>query len=263
MADSAKYNVIGTGYDRHRKADPRIVNELVRLLALPAGARVFDLGCGTGNYTTAMAHQGYAMTGLDPSSEMLGKARAKSSSVEWHQGRGENIGLPPASFDGAMTTLTIHHMPDRAKVFAQVRRVLKPGAPFVIFSATPDQTQHYWVGHYWPRAMMTSIWHMPTQETVSLALASAGFSEPEFIPWWTPPDLQDLFWYAGKDRPELYFDPEFRAGISAYREHCSVEELSQGLSQLRADLDSGHWRKIRAAAEYPGGDYCFFVSRAL
>ena len=53
-----------------------------------------------------------------------------------------------------------------------------------------------------------------------------------------------MFLYAGKDRPELYFDEGFRNGISAFREFASAE-VAHGLAGLRADLDSGRWRAIR------------------
>ena len=83
------------------------------------------------------------------------------------------------------------------------------------------------------------------------------------MPWFVPADLRDLFWHAGYDRPELYFDPEFRFGISAFREHCPDEELYTGLERLRTDLDTGHWYVLRRAADTSGSDYCFFVADSV
>ena len=60
--------------------------------------------------------------------------------------------------------------------------------------------------------------------------------------------LTDLFLYAGKNRPELYFDEGFRNGISSFREYAGAE-VPDGLARLRADLDSGRWQAIRAGAD--------------
>ena len=61
------YDTIGTGYDGTRQADAYLLGRLWDLLALPAGARVLDVGCGTGNYTSALQVLGLSMTGVEPS----------------------------------------------------------------------------------------------------------------------------------------------------------------------------------------------------
>ena len=258
----AKYDRIGTGYDSTRKPDARITASLVEHLALPPGSAVVDVGCGTGNYTVELARRGYQMTGVDPSTEMLAHARAKSGDVRWMSGSSDTLPLNANTFDGTVATLTIHHWADLSRAFLEVRRVVKSGERFVVFSATPEQTSAYWVGHYFPKALAAAVRQMPTQESVALALRGAGFSEPQFVPWQVPSDLTDLFWYAGKDHPELYFSSAFRMGVSAFREHCTPRDLESGLAKLRADLDTGRWQNIRTAAQTAIGDYCFFIAEA-
>lgn len=203
------------------------------------------------------------MTAVDPSREMLGHARHKSDDVRWVNSYSDDMPFSTGEFSGAVATLTIHHWPNRRASFTEIRRILKTGTRFVIFSSTPEQMNSYWIGHYFPRTMASTIWRMPTAETVSLALVAAGFTEPRCVPWFVPDDLMDLFWYAGKDRSDLYFDPTYRAGISGFREYCSDHELEDGLRRLRSDLDTGHWREVRRAAETLIGDYCFFVAEAV
>ena len=91
------------------------------------------------------------------------------------------------------------------------------------------------------------------------ALSAAGFRSVALEPWDVPPDLTDMFLYAGKNRPEIYFDEGFRNGISSFREYAAAE-VPHGLARLRADLDSGRWEAIRAGADHGRGDYCFFVA---
>ena len=89
--------------------------------------------------------------------------------------------------------------------------------------------------------MESAVRACPAGRTVEAALSAAGFRSVAIEPWDVPPDLEDKFLYAGKDRPELYFDKGFRSGISAFRELAGAE-VAQGLDRLRADLDSGRWR---------------------
>jgi ubiquinone/menaquinone biosynthesis C-methylase UbiE len=56
--DTPTYESIGEGYSRHRQADSRIVRELARLLELPKGSEIVEVGAGTGNYAFALARLG-------------------------------------------------------------------------------------------------------------------------------------------------------------------------------------------------------------
>jgi SAM-dependent methyltransferase len=49
-------------------------------LAAPTGKRVLDLCCGPGRFCVATARRGYAVTGVDRTSFLLGKARALAQS---------------------------------------------------------------------------------------------------------------------------------------------------------------------------------------
>ena len=91
------------------------------------------------------------------------------------------------------------------------------------------------------------------------ALSAAGFRLAGLEPWDVPSDPVDMFLYAGKDRPELYFDERFRNGISSFREFASGE-VADGLARPRADLDAGRWEGIRTRAGQGRGDYCFLVA---
>ncbi len=66
------------------------VDFVVEELQLAPGARVLDVGCGTGRHSIELAKRGYRVTGVDLSPGMLARARAKAEeagvSVEWVHG---------------------------------------------------------------------------------------------------------------------------------------------------------------------------------
>lgn len=256
---AVKYDRIGDGYDLTRRADPRITERLMSLLDAAPGAPVLDVACGTGNYTFALAERGLAMVGGDLSQNMLAQARAKHPHLPLVRAAGAALPFADDAFAHAITTLAIHHLADLPSVFSSVRRVVASGGRYVIFSALPEQVATYWLTAYFPAMMAAAERVCPSRWTVEAALSAAGFRSVALEPWEVPPDLTDLFLYAGKDRPELYFDEGFRNGISAFREHAGAE-VPDGLARLRADLDSGRWQAIRAGADQGRGDYCFFVA---
>lgn len=79
-AGADRFEHVAAGYDRWIGWGPRLARELPFLLAsLPrpaaAGARILDIGCGTGAHAIALASAGYPVTGLDQSPAMLEEAR--------------------------------------------------------------------------------------------------------------------------------------------------------------------------------------------
>jgi len=60
------------------------VDFLLDELRLPPGSAILDVGCGTGRHTIELAKRGYAMTGLDLSSEMLAQAKESARKAHVH-----------------------------------------------------------------------------------------------------------------------------------------------------------------------------------
>jgi ubiquinone/menaquinone biosynthesis C-methylase UbiE len=96
---------------------------------------VFVPGIGTGLDIPAIP-EGVAITGLDLSPDMLGKAReraAERDDVTLVHGDAEAVPLPDASFDAVLCNLVLSVVPDGRAAFAEAWRVLRPGGRLAVF----------------------------------------------------------------------------------------------------------------------------------
>lgn len=95
--------------------------------------RILDLGCGAGNIMVELLDKGYAVEGVDPSTGMLKHCRAALSARGYDDGLarlGDAYDLssfPGGRFDGIVCAGVLGYLPRHDLVFAQMRRVLKPG----------------------------------------------------------------------------------------------------------------------------------------
>jgi SAM-dependent methyltransferase len=253
------YNAIGSTYCATRSADLAIAHELARLVAIRDNKNFLDLACGTGNYTNALASLGGNWHGIDVSDVMISQAKEKNPRVQWQLSSADAIPYPSTFFDGAICTLAIHHFPELLGPFKEVHRSLNHGH-FVIFTAFPEQMCGYWLCRYFPEMMRSSINQMPAQELVVTSLQNAGFEVEDIIPFYVTNELQDLFLYSGKERPEQYLDPLVRSNMSSFASKCSDQELEKGLQLLRADLASGEFEKVTRSYQTSEGDYAYVVA---
>jgi SAM-dependent methyltransferase len=115
------------------QASSRLVDQFVRLSALPRHARVVDLGCGSGTFTDLLRQAGYACVGLDISGKLLEVGKRKHPGIEFLQGDIEHLPFANASFDGVLLSGVVHHFPDPSRCAAEVCRVLRPHGRFVAF----------------------------------------------------------------------------------------------------------------------------------
>jgi ubiquinone/menaquinone biosynthesis C-methylase UbiE len=115
------------------ESNVRLVSTCMRLARLEPGARVADLGCGSGVFTDLLHNLGYDAVGLDISPKLIALGRAKYPNVEFHEGDVEHLPFATGSLDGVLLSGLVHHLPDPARCADEVFRVLKPGGSFVAF----------------------------------------------------------------------------------------------------------------------------------
>ena len=255
----ALYDKIGVGYDTTRCADPFILSRLLQHLAPSTDGFYLDVGCGTGNYTSAIAGTGTRIVGIDFSRTMLARAREKTPSLPLNNARAEALPFKSASFNGATCTFVHHHMDDPVGAFREVHRVLRPGGRLVLLNSTAAQMEHYWVREYFPELMERATAPYLRFEARG-ALAAAGFTVAASEAFDVTDDLKDWFLLCGKNRPELYLDPRVRAGISFFANAQNKNEVEVGVERLRQDIASGRVAEVQRKHAWDGGDYTFTVA---
>ncbi len=107
-------------------------------LALRAGERVIDVGCGPGSLCAEMAAAGASVVGVDPSPAMLGLAEQRGSAVELFRGDALSLPVEDADFDAAVSTQVYEYVADIDGALAEVRRVLRPGGRLLILDTDWD-----------------------------------------------------------------------------------------------------------------------------
>ena len=110
--------------------------DLVRRLATLAPPRILEVAAGTGAVTRAMAAGLPASTAIvasDLNQAMLVEAgkRGTTRPVEWRQADCLQLPFGDGEFDAVVCQFGAMFLPDKAKGFAEVRRVLRPGGTFI------------------------------------------------------------------------------------------------------------------------------------
>lgn len=113
---------------------------LLDMLALPAGAAVMEIGCGTGRFARAAAAAGLETTAIDVSAGMLeyvtqqAKASGLPEIATQHAGF-LTMDFPPSRFDAAVSGAALHHLPDAWKLVAlrNIARALKPRGQLILY----------------------------------------------------------------------------------------------------------------------------------
>jgi len=107
-------------------------------IALRAGSRVLEVGCGNGAATRLiMQHVGPArLVGIDPSPvfiDMAAEIFAGDPRASFAIGEAAATGQPDACFDLVIAHTVYSHLIDPEQALAEARRVLRPGGQLVIF----------------------------------------------------------------------------------------------------------------------------------
>jgi len=120
--------------------------ELAARMDLQPGMRMLDVGCGIGGPARYFAGElGCTVSGIDLTEEFVNVAKSLTQLVglenatEFRQGNALTLPYEAETFDRAYTIHVLMNVADKAGVFREVRRVLKPGGMFVIFDILRGQ----------------------------------------------------------------------------------------------------------------------------
>jgi len=115
--------------------EPYAVDLAQRLVARPLG-RVLEIAAGTGVVTRALANAlpaNVSIVATDLNQAMLDQAEAIGTkrAVEWRQADAMQLPFGDNTYDAVICQFGVMFFPDKAKAFAEARRVLKPGGVFI------------------------------------------------------------------------------------------------------------------------------------
>ena len=154
-------------------------------LPFKAGDRLLDVGSGLGGPARFFAQRfGAHVTGIDLTPEYVAAATRLSELTRLHDRTAFDVGsalampYPGASFDGAITIHVAMNIRDRAGLYAEVARVLRPGAVFGVYDVMAGDERPIDFPVPWATTSETS--HLTTPEETRALLGAAGFAVLEF-----------------------------------------------------------------------------------
>lgn len=144
------------GYEEHMLTNIESAREFypvtARFLPRIPGARILDLGCGTGLELDEyfLLNPTARVTGIDLAEGMLGALQSKYPDKEMTLIRGSYFDVPfgIAVFDGAVSVESLHHFTKEEKIplYTKLFRALKDGGCFILtdyFSLSEEEEQHH------------------------------------------------------------------------------------------------------------------------
>ena len=107
-------------------------------LALPAGAKILDVGCGSGWLSEYFARLGYDTTGMDISDDLIRMARERVASVPYNLDHETSLSCRflthdieveplPEKYDAVICYDSLHHLVDERAVFRHLAAMLDVG----------------------------------------------------------------------------------------------------------------------------------------
>lgn len=163
---------------------------LIELVPEDAGARWIDAACGPGVISRAIAGRVGSVSGIDLTPAMVEEAgrRAREEgvgNVSFAVGDATSLDFADATFDGAITRLSLHHVPVPGRIVAEMARVVRPGGAVVVSDivADRDRDASAWREEI-ERLRDPSHWACLTEERLAEMGAAAGLrvEREEIVP---------------------------------------------------------------------------------
>lgn len=248
----ADYGRIAQFYDVGRRLSERNREMWLALIRqvgrVQAGARVLDLGCGTGRFALPMARSlGVQVTGADYSFEMLSKAveNDSRSEVSWHRQDASCLGYRDASFDLVWMSHLLHHVDSPQMVVSECWRVLRESGALLVRYGAMEQIRSDVEHVLFPEVLRIDEGRTPGVQDVEGWLHAAGFTgvKSDEIVQQTYPDAESRLG-AAKARStsalSMISPAAFREGVERLEEYVLTKPDDSWLLVDRMTLTVGY-----------------------
>lgn len=205
QAKAGSFDREAQSYDRFRLGYPdTLFDAMAETAELGRGAKVLEIGCGTGKATVSLAERGYAVTAIEPGGDLIAVAEEKlrrHPNVTFIESGFEDADLPAESFNLAVAAMSLHWV-DKDVRFKKPHDVLKPGGSLAILYNWPlagEASDHFYQAlqavaqrHGFPE----DSFHPVKEEQLGInpPIDTSLFEAPEFFVSW-----RDIAYESGSD----------------------------------------------------------------
>jgi 2-polyprenyl-3-methyl-5-hydroxy-6-metoxy-1,4-benzoquinol methylase len=189
-----------------------------------AGKKVLEIGCGIGTDTISFARAGAEVTAAELSEKSLELARQRASvyaledRITFHHGNAEELTefVPAQPHDLVYSFGVIHHSPHPARIIAEARAYIEPGATLKLMVYNRRSWKVFWIvlrkgrGMFW-RAKQLVAEH-----------SEAQFGSPVTYTY-TASELRQLVEGQGFEITELFVDHIFPWRVADYVQYRYVK----------------------------------------
>ncbi|MBI4022825.1 methyltransferase domain-containing protein [Candidatus Berkelbacteria bacterium] len=134
-------------------AKPKLIRDLaferwLRRLELQPGQTVLDVGCNAGARLEQLRREFQTVgTGIDLSPASIAAGQRRFPALSLQTGDAEALPFPDATFDAAISFETFEHVPDPARVLAEMARIVRPGGRLLVYAISRRNalTWHWWL----------------------------------------------------------------------------------------------------------------------
>lgn len=168
-------------YDQFHGRGFESTRELADALEISTSDHLLDVGSGLGGPARYLADRfGCRVTGIDLTEEFCAVARhlvrivGLDDKIEIHQGDALAMPFEDERFDGAYSMNVSMNIPDKAGLYAEIFRVLRPGGWLVLSELALGPAGHPEYPTPWARTVDSSFLSSP--EDTRAGLEAAGFT---------------------------------------------------------------------------------------
>ena len=221
------YDQVASEYARHRQVHPEVLRSLLLTSRVGSASRVLEVGCGTGNYIVALeALAGSSCWGIDPSEQMLSRARERSRKINFQLGKAERLDFSQDFFDFAFSVDVIHHVGNCLAYFREAYRVLRAGGKGCTVTDSEWIIRHRQpLAVYFPETVEVELGRYPRIAELRDIMERVGFGEVTEDTVEFAYQLTDIQAYRDKAFSSLLLIPE--------------EAFQRGIERMEQDLRTG------------------------